>query len=134
MNKLAKVKATLRSQLSDELCKPITDHKSFVEIHTIELLISVIEMAYGLLYKHDDHTTSINPIDAQLEKINSQAREQDRLEMITVLPLVRSLEMESAWTLNCCSIRSGEYSNPMNRRQKMTIHYKRHCLLTQDEL
>ena len=32
MDKLANVKSTLRSQLSDELCKPITDHKSFVEI------------------------------------------------------------------------------------------------------
>ena len=31
MNKLYKIKSTLRSQLSGELCKPITDHKSFVE-------------------------------------------------------------------------------------------------------
>ena len=31
MNKLCKIKSTLRSQLSGELCKPITDHKSFVE-------------------------------------------------------------------------------------------------------
>ena len=49
MNKLGKTKSTLQSQLSDELCKPITDHKSFVEIRdSIELLVSMIEMAYGL--------------------------------------------------------------------------------------
>ena len=85
MNKLYKIKSTLRSQLSDELCKPITDHKLFVEIRdSIKLLISMVEMAYGLQYKHDDHPTAIQFIDAQLEKINSQAvfgREQDRLEM-----------------------------------------------------
>ena len=52
MNKLAKVKSTLQLQLSDELCKPITDHKSFVEIRdTSELLVSIVEMAYGLQYK-----------------------------------------------------------------------------------
>ena len=48
----------------------------------------MVEMASGLPYKHDDHTTAIQFIDAQLEKINSQAvfgREQDRLEMIRVL-------------------------------------------------
>jgi hypothetical protein len=41
----------------------------------------MIEMAYGLPYKHDYHKTATNLIDAQLklEKINSQitfAREQ----------------------------------------------------------
>ena len=52
-------------------------------------------MAYGLrLSKDDDHTTAIDLIDAQLEKINSQAvfaREQDRLdsEMIRVLHAAR---------------------------------------------
>ena len=46
MNKLYKIKSTLRSQLSDELCKPIIDHKSFEEIRdSIELLISMVEMA-----------------------------------------------------------------------------------------
>ena len=52
----------------------------------------MVEMAYGLPYKHDDHTTEINLIDAHLEKINSQAffaREQDRLEMIRVLHAFR---------------------------------------------
>ena len=82
MNKLGKIKSTLRSQLSGELCKPITDHKSFVENRdSIEILVSMIEMVYGLSYKEDDHTTAIMFIDAQLEKINSQAvfaREQDR--------------------------------------------------------
>ena len=61
MNKLYKIKSTLLSQLNDELCKPITDHKSFVEIRdNIELLISMVEMTYGLLYKEDDHTTAIH--------------------------------------------------------------------------
>ena len=52
----------------------------------------MVEMAFGLPYKHDDHTTAIQFIDAQLEKINSQAvfaREQDRLEMIRVLHAAR---------------------------------------------
>ena len=97
MNKLGKAKSTLQSQLSDELCKPITDHKSFVEIQdSIELLVSMIEMAYaqpyGLSYNQDDHTTAIMFINAQLEKINSQAvfaREQDRLEMIRILHAAR---------------------------------------------
>ena len=48
----------------------------------------MVEMAHGLPYKEEDHTTAIQFIDAQLEKINSQAvfgREQDRLEMIRIL-------------------------------------------------
>ena len=52
----------------------------------------MVEMAYGLQYKYDDHTTAINFIDAQLEKIKSQAvfaREQDRLEMIRILHTAR---------------------------------------------
>ena len=91
MNKLGKIKPTLLSQLSDELCKPITKHKSFVEIRdNIELLVSMIELAYGLSYKHDDQTTAITFIDTQLEQISSQkqaifAREQDRLEMRRIL-------------------------------------------------
>ena len=41
MNKLGKIKSTLRSQLTGELCKPITDHKSFVENRvSIEILVS----------------------------------------------------------------------------------------------
>ena len=48
----------------------------------------MVEMVYGLPYKHDDHTTAIMFIDAQLEKFNSQAvfaSEQDRLEMIRIM-------------------------------------------------
>ncbi len=51
----------------------------------------MLEMAYGLPYKHDDHKTAINLIDAQLAR-NSQvafAREQDRLEMIQFLHVAR---------------------------------------------
>ena len=93
MNKLHKIKSTLRSQLYEEICKLINDHKSFVETRdNIEILISMVEMAHGLPYKHEDHTTAIKFIDAQLEKINSQAvfaREHERLEMIRVLHAAR---------------------------------------------
>ena len=86
MNKLAKVKSHLRAQLSEKLCKPMTDHKSYIEVQdSIELLVSMVEMTYCLPYKYEDHATAIMFIDAQLEKINlhaSFAREQDRLEMI----------------------------------------------------
>ena len=93
VNKLGKIKSTLRLQLTGELCKPITDHKSFVESRdSIEILVGMIEMAHGLSYKEDDHTTAIMFIDAKVEKINSQAvfaREQDRLEMIRILHAAR---------------------------------------------
>ena len=51
-------------------------------------------MAYrtSAYYKDEDHTTAIKFIDAQLEKINSQAvfaREHERLEMIRVLHAAR---------------------------------------------
>ena len=52
----------------------------------------MVEMAHGLPYKEEDNTTAIQFIDAQLEKINSQAvfgREQDRLEMIRILHAAR---------------------------------------------
>ncbi len=63
--KLAKVKSHLRTQLSEELCKPITDHKSYIEVRdSIELPVSMIEMTYGLQYKYKDHTTAIMFIDA----------------------------------------------------------------------
>ena len=93
MNKLYKIKSSLRSKLLEELCKPIVDHKSFVEAReNIELLISMVEMAYGLPYKDEDHTTAIQFIDAQLERINSQtvfAHEHERLEMIRILHAAR---------------------------------------------
>ncbi len=70
MNKLAKVKSNLQAQLSEELCKPMTDHKSHIEPEvrdSIELLVSVIELTYCLQYKYEDHTTAILFIGAQLE-------------------------------------------------------------------
>ena len=74
MNKLYKAKSTFRSQLNEELCKPITDHKSFVDARdNIEQIISMVEMANCLPYKDEEHTTAIQFIDAQLERINSQA-------------------------------------------------------------
>ncbi len=88
MNKLAKVKLHLRTKLFEELelCKPMTDQKSYIEVRdSIELLVSMVGMTYGFLYKHEDQVTAIMFIDAQLEKINSQAsfaEEQDLIEMI----------------------------------------------------
>ena len=52
----------------------------------------MVEMAFGLPYKHEDHTTAIQFIYAQLETFNLQAvfaQEQDRLEMIRVLHAAR---------------------------------------------
>ncbi len=65
----------------------------------------MIEMAYCLPYKYEDHTTAVLFIDAQLEKINahaSLAREQDRLEMIRILHaacaiLSRAAEGRDGW-------------------------------------
>ncbi len=65
MNKLANVKSHLRAQLSEKICKPMTDHKSYVEVRdSIELIVSMIEMIYSLPYKYEDHTTAIRFIDA----------------------------------------------------------------------
>jgi hypothetical protein len=93
MNKLAKVKSHLRAQLSEEICKPMTDHKSYVEVRdSIELIVSMIKMIYCLPYKYEDHTAAIMFIDAQLERINAHAsfaREEDRLEMIRILHSAR---------------------------------------------
>jgi hypothetical protein len=76
----------LRAQLSKELCKQMTDHKSYIEVRdSIELLVSMIKMTYCLQYKYEDHTAAILFIDVQLEKINTHAsfaREEDLLEMI----------------------------------------------------
>ncbi len=50
MNKLAKVKSYLQTQLSEELCKPMTDHKSYIEVrNAIELLVSMFKMLDDLL-------------------------------------------------------------------------------------
>ncbi len=73
-NKLAKVKSHLQTQLSEELCKPITAHKSYIEVRdSIGLLVSMVEMTYCLPYKYEDHATAIIFIDEQLEKIKSHA-------------------------------------------------------------
>jgi hypothetical protein len=48
----------------------------------------MVELAYGLPYKHKDPTVAINLVDAQLEQDLSQspfAREQDRFEMMRIL-------------------------------------------------
>ncbi len=49
MNELAKVKSHHQTQLSGELCKPKTNHNSYFEIRdSIELLVSMVEMTWGL--------------------------------------------------------------------------------------
>ena len=48
----------------------------------------MVEMAYGLPYKHEDSMVAINLVDAQLEQDLSQslfARDQDLFEMIRIL-------------------------------------------------
>ena len=114
-NKLAKVKSKLLSQLSDELNEPICNHKSSL-VPKMLFLVSMVEMAYGLPYKHDDHTTAINLINSQWERINLQhifAREQDQFEMIRILhaecvvPQLRQA-MAKFWALNYCSIKGGK--------------------------
>ena len=48
----------------------------------------MVEMAYGLPYKHEDYMVAINLVDAQLELDLSQspfAREQERYEMMRIL-------------------------------------------------
>ena len=48
----------------------------------------MVEMAYGLPYKHEDSTVAINLVDAQLEQDLSQslfARDHDRFEMVRIL-------------------------------------------------
>ena len=88
-NRLAKVKSSLCSQLSEEIAKPIYNNTPFIEAcNNIETLVSMVEMAYGLPYKHEDPTVSINLVDAQLEQDLSQlpfAREQDRFEMMRIM-------------------------------------------------
>ncbi len=88
-NLLAKVKSSLRSQLSNEITKPIYNNATFIEArNNIETLVSMVEMAYGLPYKNEDSTLAINLGDAQLEQNLSQspfARDQDRFEMMRIL-------------------------------------------------
>jgi hypothetical protein len=109
----------------------------FVEIRdAVELLVGMVAIAYGLPYKHEDHTTAIILIDAQLKNMNSKAifaKEQDQLEMIRIL-LVWKPEEERLWTLKYRSTISGEYSNSMKSHQRMTDRCKRHGTGSQDEL
>jgi len=88
-NKLVKVKSSLRSQLSEEIAKPIYNSATFIDArNNIETLVSMVEMAYGLPYQYEDSTVAINFVDAQLERDLSQSpfdRDQDRFEMIRIL-------------------------------------------------
>jgi hypothetical protein len=88
-NRLSKVKSGLHSQLSEEISKPIYNNATSIEIrNNIEILVSMVEMAYGLPYKHEDSTVAINIVNAQLELDLSQApfaKEQERFEMMRIL-------------------------------------------------
>ncbi len=56
--------------------------------NNIETLVSMVEMACCLPYKHEESTVAINLVDAQLEQDLSQspfARNQDRFEMMWIL-------------------------------------------------
>ena len=65
---LVKVKSSLRLQLSEETAKPIYNSTTFIEArNNIETLVSMVEMAYGLPYQHEDSTVAIKLVDAQLE-------------------------------------------------------------------
>jgi len=68
-NRLAKVKSSLLLQLSEEIAKPIYNSTTFIKArNNIETLVSMVEMAYGLPYQHEDSTVAINLVDAQLEQ------------------------------------------------------------------
>ncbi len=59
-NRLAKVKSGPRSQLSEEFAKPIYNNVTFIEArNNIKTLVSMVEMAYGLPYKHEDSAVAI---------------------------------------------------------------------------
>ena len=88
-NRLSKVKSGLRSQLAEVISKSIYNTATFIESqNNIETLVSMIELAFGLPYKHEDSTVAINIVDAQLELDLSQspfAKEQERFEMMRIL-------------------------------------------------
>ena len=83
------MKSGLRSQLSDEIAKPIYNNVTLIEArNNIETLVSMVEMAYDLPCKHEDSTVAINLVNAQLEQDLSQspfARDQDQFEMMRKL-------------------------------------------------
>jgi hypothetical protein len=83
------VKLVLRSQLYQEITKPVYNNATSIETrNNIETLVSMVEMAHGLPYKHEDSKVAINLIDSQLEQDLSQspfARDQDRFKMMQIL-------------------------------------------------
>ncbi len=87
------MKSGLSSQLSQEIVKSIHNNDTFIDARNIiEMPVSMVKMAYGLAYKHEDSMVAINLIDAQLEQDVSQqpfAREQERFEMMRVMNEVR---------------------------------------------
>ena len=72
-----------------EISKRIYNNATFIDAQNIiELLVSMVEMAYDLPYKHEDFTITINLVDAQLELGVSQspfAREKERFKMMRIL-------------------------------------------------
>ena len=80
------MKSGLQSQLSEEILNPIYNNATFIDArNNIEILVSMVQMAYGLPYKHEDFTVSINLVHAQLELDIPQspvAKEQERFEMM----------------------------------------------------
>ena len=85
-NRPSKVKSGLQSQLSEEISNPIYNNATFIDArNNIEILISMVQMADGLPYKHEDFTVSINLAHAQLGLDIPQspfAKEQERFEMM----------------------------------------------------
>jgi hypothetical protein len=62
--------------LSEKIGKPTYNNATFVdERNNIEIYVSVVEMAYGLPYKHEDSTVAIDLVDAPLlvEQDSSQS-------------------------------------------------------------
>ena len=76
-------------QLSEEISKPIYNNATFIEVqNNIEILVSMVEMGYGLPYKYEDSTVAISIVDTQLELDLSQApfaKDQERFEMMQIL-------------------------------------------------
>ena len=91
-NRLSRVKSGLQLelQLSEEISNPIYNNATFIDArNNIEILVSMVQMAYGLPYPHEDFspkfTVSINLVHAQLELDIPQspfAKEQERFEMM----------------------------------------------------
>ncbi len=66
---VSKVKSGLSSQFSEEIVKSIYNRATFIHArNSIEILVSLVEVVYGLRYKHADSTVAINLVDTQLEQ------------------------------------------------------------------